>query len=541
MTHDSPKSEIRDSTIRTLLDKVRRQNYDRFLLSIRLQKMRMFSGASITFDFPVVALIGPNGGGKTTILGTCGCIYSNSIQNKVFQKSSLGDEGMNDWSFEYELIDKAKNARGTVRGNMKYSEGEWKNSEKLTRDISYLSLMRTLPLSENPNFHIRSRLTKLKKTKDRTIKISTTELPETTSHRIREEGARVLGKSLSGYKFYEITATVTRKKAILAPERVRLPDGRLAQVLGGPRSTTTREHTLKQTMYIGKNEIASFSELNFGAGESSVLRIIADIESMAEASIVLIDEIENGLHPVAVRRLVEYLMDVAQRKRVQAIFTTHSDYALDPLPSEAIWACLDGTVQQGKLSVAALRAVSGRIDKRLAIFVEDDFVNHWLTAILRERLGENIDEIGIYPVGGDGNAVKTHISHLSNPAIQFKSLCFLDGDSKQMDSPAEQIFRMPGGVPETAVFDQVLSNIDKNIALLTVACQRPLERQSDVQKAILSISQTNRDPHLLFVQIGERLGFLPETIVRGAFFAVWIQENPTLVDQIVAPVLASVA
>jgi len=59
-------------------------------------------------------------------------------------------------------------------------------------------------------------------------------------------------------------------------------------------------------------------------------------------------------------------------------------------------------LQQGKLSVPALRAVSGRIETRLAIFVEDDFVRHWLSAIIRERISDAMSEVGIYAVGGDG-------------------------------------------------------------------------------------------------------------------------------------------
>ena len=94
--------------------------------------------------------------------------------------------------------------------------------------------------------------------------------------------------------------------------------------------------------------------------------------------LVLIEEIENGLHPISVRRMVDYLIDVAKRKNIQTVFTTHSDYALAPLPSEAIWATIDGKLQQGKLSIEVLRSVSGRIDKRLAIFVEDEFAQNWL-------------------------------------------------------------------------------------------------------------------------------------------------------------------
>ena len=46
----------------------------------------------------------------------------------------------------------------------------------------------------------------------------------------------------------------------------------------------------------------------------------------------------------------------------------------------------------------------------------------------------------------------------------------------------------------------------------------------------------NRDPHLLFNQIGVNISFVPESIVRGAFLSVWIQENPDAVEKIILPV-----
>lgn len=49
----------------------------------------------------------------------------------------------------------------------------------------------------------------------------------------------------------------------------------------------------------------------------------------------------------------------------------HLTPVLGFLPNEAIWACINGKLKQGKLSVEALRAVSERIDKKVAIFVED--------------------------------------------------------------------------------------------------------------------------------------------------------------------------
>ena len=526
------RSEIRQSKIRGLLDKVRKNSYDKYLISLRLERIRMFSGSTIKFDFPVTALVGPNGGGKTTILGACGCIFSRNIQQKVFQRSRIGDESMKHWQINYDIVDRSKSTSGSILGELKYDGQSWINSEAFERRVAFLGLVRTLPLSESPDFHLRSRLTK-DKPKHKLGTIEMTKLEDNTTENIKREGERVLGKSLHDYDFYRIVATQQKHKKIRFKEKIVLPDGRLAMVFNESGEEVIRKNIIDQTMCVGSNGEERYSELNFGAGESSVLRVISEIESIKDGSLVLIDEIENGLHPLAVRQFVEYLIDVAARKRVQVIFTTHSDYALDPLPGEAIWACLDGRLQQGKLSVEALRVVSGRIDKKLAIFVEDDFASHWILAVLRERLGDRIDEIGVYAVGGDGNAVKTHLAHMANPAVSFRSRCFIDGDSKQSELIEKGIFRLPGCAPEATVFDEVLQNIHDNIARLTLACQRPLEKQGEVENAIRSVSHTNRDPHLLFAQVGEKIGFTSELIIRGAFLAVWIGERKQAVDAIV--------
>lgn len=69
------RSEIRDSVKVALLDKVRRQDYGSYLLKVDVNKIRGFSGETISFDFPVTALIGPNGSGKSSILGAAACAY----------------------------------------------------------------------------------------------------------------------------------------------------------------------------------------------------------------------------------------------------------------------------------------------------------------------------------------------------------------------------------------------------------------------------------------------------------------------------------
>lgn len=534
------KSEIRESVIRELLEKVRKENYSEYLASLRLEKIRLFKGAQIDFDFPVTALVGPNGGGKSTILGACACAYSSIDPYNIFRKSRIGDDNMDDWELDYRIVDRKVNPKGSIILKVALKDNTWKRSQKFSRQVTFLGINRTVPAIENPLFTHKRQLSAYEKPKGNTT--FSTKQVENINH-IKKEAERILGKSLINFELLEVTFV----RQVLKRGQRRLVDKQILD--NGDTIITTRisgdddgndekliTKQSKKYIFIGDNEGAKYSEFHFGAGEASVIHMVTDIESQPNDSLVLIEEIENGSHPLAVQRMVEYLIDVAKRKNIQTVFTTHSNYALEPLPSEAIWASIDGKLQQGKLTVESLRAISGRVDKRLAIFVEDNFAQSWLEHVIRDHLENNLDEIGIYPVYGDGSAVKTHLGHMANPAIPFHSVCFIDGDSQQTENEEKRIYRLPGTVPETTVFNDVLENLQNNIAILTVACQRPLDKQNTVAEIIKNVSNTNRDPHLLFSQVGLKLGFTPAEVVIGAFIATWIQEHADEVSRIVTQI-----
>lgn len=529
----SLKSEIRESIISSLVEKVRKKKYKKYLTSIRLEKLRLFTGDRISFDFPVTALIGPNGGGKSTIIGATLLAYQSEKPVNIFKKSCVGDDNMDNWSMEIEIIDKDLNSTGTEHFDLTLSDDIWSRSKSFSRDVKYLSIGRTVPISESPFFSYKKKLSAGKKKNPQ--KYIDLQKVEDISE-IKFQAEKILGKSLEHFEMYEFSF----QKYESVEETVWVGDIRNYQGEMVPKYKKVLKKTPsvieKQYLYVGSDGTDTYSEFNFGAGETSIIRMVAELEDSQENTLVLIEEIENGLHPIAVRRVVEYLIDIAKRKNLQIIFTTHSDYALDPLPAEAIWSCVQGRLQQGKLSIETLRAVSGRFDKKLAIFVEDEFAKIWLEYVIRERLSNNFEEIGVYAIGGDGNAIKVHESHTLNPSIIFKSICYIDGDSQQIASDEKGIYRLPGSIPELTILDSVVKNISDNIALLTVACQKSLGQQDVVKKVILEVTKTNRDPHLIYSQIGLKLGFIATEIIRGAFLSIWVQENPNEVEVIILPI-----
>ena len=119
------KSEIRDSTINALLEKAASRNYGQYLPKMTIKKVRGFLDEPVSFDFPVTAIIGPNGGGKTTVLGAAACAYKAISPRRYFAKSGKYDETMQDWAIEYEMIDRKMSPKDTVRRTASFRNARW--------------------------------------------------------------------------------------------------------------------------------------------------------------------------------------------------------------------------------------------------------------------------------------------------------------------------------------------------------------------------------------------------------------------------------
>lgn len=146
-----------------------------------------------------------------------------------------------------------------------------------------------------------------------------------------------------------------------------------------------------------------------------------------------------------------------------------------------------------------------------------------------------LEAVTIHAMTGDGIATKVNEFHNISPIRSFPSVCFIDGDSRQEDSADKRIYRLPGEGPETHIYHRVLDRIDVCSAKLAVAMQLPAEMQSKVTEVIRSVANTNHDPHVIFSQVGEKLGLISEHVIQGAFLAMWAQLYPEEVNQILEP------
>jgi ABC-type phosphate transport system ATPase subunit len=481
------RNEIRDSDILRLEEKVAKDSYSTYLRRIILRRVRGFSDRVVSLDFPVTALVGPNGGGKSTILGAAGLAYKSIAPGTFFAKSGRYDASMKDWAIEYELIDRGLNARLPVQRTASFPLLKW-NRKAIERHVLLFGVSRTIPATERRDL--------VKAIGNKFVAKNEIAL----SAPVVDAVEKVLGKEMQGCNRLSIDA-------------------------GG-----------KATMFAARNtDGTEYSEFHFGAGEASVIRIVAAIEEAPDGTMILIEEIENGLHPIATRHMVEYLIEVALRKSCQVIFTTHSNDALDPLPPKAIWAAYHGEVLQGKLDIKALRTITGQVDAKLAIFVEDEFAELMVTTALRYHGGIEIDAIKIHGMGGADPAIKVHQQHNVDPTAAFPSVCLIDADQATKADPARRIYTLPGhGDPEAHVFDVVHDRLDHVAAKLAVSLQLPASAQERVKQVVRDRALTNRDRHTVFEQIGEDLDFTAGLIVSTAFLAIWAQERPSEVTALVS-------
>lgn len=506
----TPFSEIRDGVIRELSDRVKKRGYKQYLLSMKLRELRSFRDASIRFDFPVTALVGPNGAGKTTVLGAAGLIYNSVKPSRFFAKSGKYDEAMKGWRVEYQLLSGTTKGQDAAR-TASYLKAKW-NRTAVRRPVKVIGISRTLPVGEKKEVY---------KFVGGDFKgFSETEFPET----VRTAVERILGKEAANY--LRVDADKDGKYSILA---VKDPTG----IIGG------------------------YSEFHFGAGEASIIRIVGEIESTEENALILIEELENGLHPIATRRLVEYLIEVARRKSCQVIFTTHSNDALKPLPGDAVWSAYKGKMSQGKLDIAALRTLTGEIEARLAIFTEDSFGALVAEVSLRQYArikGRDLDmgSIEIHGLGGAAPA-RDHARYNNlSPTKRFDAICFLDGDKrfevgysaqpesdKSVDYGANIVHGPGDSEPEAVLIDWTAKELENNARLLgrlTLALQMDVAQQERVRESLSERRRTNIDRHVIFSQIGEDLDYLSADVTARAFVSTWANADEAAVVEIWSPV-----
>ncbi|RYF23423.1 MAG: AAA family ATPase [Oxalobacteraceae bacterium] len=204
-----------------------------------------------------------------------------------------------------------------------------------------------------------------------------------------------------------------------------------------------------------------YSENNMGFGEGRVVYLVHLMESAPMQSLFVIEEPETSLHENAQHELAKYFVDVCLRKGHQIVLTTHSSPISEGLPPAArkyVYRDRNGVkIFNGFSSNRIRSALSNGHQGKVIVNVEDNFAASLLMELLRRKEPSLLSAISVVEVG-DKKAVANAQKLFAKALI--KSLSVRDADVGSNEK--EHLYSFPGSMPpEKEVFacHQVTDNV----------------------------------------------------------------------------------
>ncbi len=369
---------------------------------IEIMGLRGWVGQRVDFAFPIVAVVGENGSGKSTILQCAASVYQQSDGAKSKFASDYFPDTTWDSIRDATIMFMYREGAGSRLSSIRKPTDRWRgNPERPRRYVKYIDLSRLQPVSARTGY---KRL------------------------------ANPLWKEASAIEFAK--TTLQRLSQIMGK---RYESARMALTDGDPK---------RHVPVIGKDG-AFYSGFHSGAGEITGVELL-QTENIA-SSLILIDEIETSLHPRAQRRLIRDLAEKCRQLDLQIILTTHSPYVLEEIPPEGRLYIIDGEIKQVARGVSpefAMTKMDEEPHPECDVYVEDPRSAILLKEILIRYRREDVRRCRFIPFGSAsvGIALGQMVEGKRTPS-QWR--VYLDGD--QPASPGCAL--LPGGdAPERVVF-----------------------------------------------------------------------------------------
>ncbi|RVT84722.1 ATP-dependent nuclease [Inhella crocodyli] len=367
-------------------------------ISLTTGTLRGLSAFSMTIEYPITAIAGKNGAGKSTFLAMAACAFhapassykSPRRKNAYYTFSDFFvqhpaevppqgleihyDIAYNNWRATPDL----PNGVGIgTQSRHKSKGGKWNDYDtRVNRTVVFIGIERIVPHSERSQSKSYSRAFKDSPKKGWEDKVMAT------------VGA-ILGKSYSDFRYVEHS-------------KYNLPIVAVGQTI--------------------------YSGLNMGAGENALFEIFSTAYSAGEGALLIIDEIELGLHAEAQRKFVEKLKDVSLELKIQVICTTHSKEIFDCLPSDSRFymECIGNRtrITPEASSDFAFAKLSGSESCDMDILVEDTIAE----SIVRAALPASARSRVRFVVVGSASALSRQLAaaYIRNPSAPV--LAVFDGD-----------------------------------------------------------------------------------------------------------------
>ena len=428
-----------EQRFRTLWEQLqgKKPHLPHFLAEIHLQGIRGIDDLRVVFDYPVSVIAGGNASGKSTLLFAAACAYKvPGAGVKDFVPSTLFPDYR-------PRVGAREDEKGEVLMEFDYATPDGRRSMRWRRAKGW-----------NRSFLGR----KDARQPERSLYLRTL---SNLSNPSEVRGVLSLSRLNSAPRETPLTASQIEFAQRMLPFRY-------AEVVNLSSGS-------KNLLFAAQESGAAYSELHMAAGERAILRLSQEIAQL-HGALVLIDEVEAGLHPWVQQLLMLQLQQLALRNDLQVIVTSHSPVVLDSVPAHGrIFLERDET---GRVTVLpAFRdvvqdALYGRSGDALNLLCEDDAAEGMLHGVFdallpRQRIRRESVRIGRNTGAGE---FPTH-ARAFRKFGQIRNFVFvLDGDKQ--DSGIEPRIResagievpilfLPGGdAPEVWIWDRLRRNAD---------------------------------------------------------------------------------
>ena len=198
--------------------------------------------------------------------------------------------------------------------------------------------------------------------------------------------------------------------------------------------------TVKRTFFLLLREGgAAYSELHMAAGERAILRLSQEITQL-NGALVLIDEVEAGLHPWVQQLLMLHLQQLALRNDLQIIVTSHSPIVLDSVPLNGK-IFLDRDDLSGEVVVRPAyrdliqNALYGRSNETFKLLCEDEIAEGILEGVFDFLLPQERIKWESVQIGRDTGADEfpMHARALAKFGQIQDTVFILDGDQRDRE------------------------------------------------------------------------------------------------------------
>ena len=466
------------------------------LRAVRLKRLRGIQNLRVPFSYPVSVLAGPNGCGKSTVLFACACAYRDPERGtREFVPTSLFPN----------FVDPQ---RGTISDQIEHTEldfdyvhgGEnyamaWKRGKSWNR--SYMGR-------------------KGGKQPERSVYLRT--LANLTNP---SEVRGVLQLARKEFRTEKLTPSLLILAHRILPRRYR----NLSVI-----SAKARE--LMFAKIEGELE-TSYSEFHMSSGERAILRISKDISGL-DGALVLIDEIEAGLHPYTQQQAMLELQRTALRRKLQVVVASHSSVVLNSVPPEAR-IFLDRDAATGEVHVMPVyrdifqKALYGQSHDRLSVLCEDamaEAIIRGVLDVLNPEMNLRHDDFAIGRNTGQ-DEFPSHVRTLGKFGKLQDFLIVLDGDARHMEKriqtvageyghSAKPLFLPGDGSPERWLLEALRLYPEAYAANLGLAAAELVDRLREIEQISEGAVRQHDPAKATLSALAEELNRRPEDVGRIA-------------------------